>query len=68
MAQTVSHRGLAHLRQRSGYRGPVTARLSRERLSGTRALFGRDAERVWLDHAWARRDIGVVTIIAIGGG
>jgi hypothetical protein len=45
----------------------VTARLSRERLSATRGLYGRDAERAWLDHAWARRDVGVVTIIAMGG-
>jgi hypothetical protein len=56
-----------HLRLWFGYRGPVTSRLSRERLSGTRGLYGRDAERAWLDDAWARRNVGVVTIIAMGG-
>jgi hypothetical protein len=36
-------------------------------LSGATALFGRDAELAQLDHAWARRTNGVVTIIAMGG-
>jgi hypothetical protein len=45
----------------------VAPRLSRVRLSETRALYGRDVERRWLDDAWARRNVGVVTIIAMGG-
>ena len=45
----------------------MAPRLSRERLSGATTLFGRDAERALLDQAWARRSIGLVTIIAMGG-